>query len=111
MRATESGAHVTGARQDALAATDGSRLNEVKKDAIDVSSRMVIASTRSVIYRSWRALNTCLSGFCPQDVGAHRATPGLFAKTVFQTVRFRRSCRPLREQVRSYEGNVYSLWE
>ncbi|KOG03868.1 Unknown protein sequence [Pseudomonas syringae pv. aceris] len=102
MRATESGAHVTGARQDALAATDGSRLNEVKKDAPGVPSHMVIASTRSVMYRSWRALNTCLSGFCPQDVGAHRATPGLFAKTVFQTVRFRRSCRPLREQVRSY---------
>ncbi|KPC11813.1 Unknown protein sequence [Pseudomonas amygdali pv. lachrymans] len=37
MRATESGAHVTGARQDALAATDGSWLNEVKKDPPDVS--------------------------------------------------------------------------
>ncbi|KPB27704.1 Unknown protein sequence [Pseudomonas syringae pv. syringae] len=49
MRATESGAHVTGARQDALAATDGSRLNEMKKDTPDVSSRTLIASTRSVI--------------------------------------------------------------
>ncbi|RML53257.1 hypothetical protein ALQ94_100877 [Pseudomonas amygdali pv. morsprunorum] len=49
MRATESGAHVTGARQDALAATDASSLNEVKKGAPDVSSRTV-SLPRSALY-------------------------------------------------------------
>ncbi|NAS72213.1 hypothetical protein CVE27_18595 [Pseudomonas syringae pv. actinidiae] len=37
------------------------------------------------------------SGFCPQGVGAN-----LFAKTVFQTMHFRRLYRPFREQVRSH---------